>query len=438
MASLAISAVGLGKRYARAPRARHQNSLRDALGEGWRGLVAGSRGATDPSAGFWALRDVSFEIACGEAVGIIGLNGAGKSTLLKILSRIVTPTAGHARIAGRLGALLEVGTGFHQELTGRENIFLYGAILGMSRAEVAAKLEAIIAFSEVGDFVDMPVKRYSSGMYMRLAFSVAAHLEPDILLLDEVLAVGDATFQRKCIDFARRLESRGATILLVSHNMFNIKTMCRRVIYIRGGRVAYDGPTEEGLRLYEEDSYLADAAWYRPEAADRTLAVHRVELADETGSARTLFGFGERMRVKAHYATLAPIANPNVLVSIARADDTLCCNFSSAADGVALGTLDGSGTVELVTPPLSLVAGSYTVSIVVRRENFGRVACAQVGGRFHVHHPTFEPHVFGVFHEAGTWRATAGAAGGRAGDDAPGGRAARLAPPSCSPVHAPT
>ena len=223
-------------------------------------LFRGRRSENAEHETFWALRDASFEIARGENIGIIGLNGAGKSTLLKILSRITTPTVGYARVTGRLGALLEVGTGFHSELTGRENTFLYGAILGMSRAEVARKFDAIVDFSEIRDFIDTPVKRYSSGMYVRLAFAVAAHLDPEILLLDEVLAVGDVTFQRQCMDFARQLEQKGSTILFVSHNMFSIKTMCQRVIYLKQGQIAYDGPTDEGLRLYESDSKLGHRA----------------------------------------------------------------------------------------------------------------------------------------------------------------------------------
>ena len=255
---------------------------------------------------FWALQDASFDIARGENVGIIGLNGAGKSTLLKILSRITTPTVGYARVTGRLGALLEVGTGFHAELTGRENTFLYGAILGMSRAEVARKFDAIVDFSEIRDFIDTPVKRYSSGMYVRLAFAVAAHLDPDILLLDEVLAVGDVTFQRKCMDFARQLERKGSTILFVSHNMFSIKTMCQRVIYLKQGRIVFDGPTDEGLRLYESDSKLGPTPWFNP-PRDPSIVITDVELYGEHGEQKTMFEFGERMRVRICYRAFRPI-----------------------------------------------------------------------------------------------------------------------------------
>ena len=225
MNDIAISARGLGKRYRLLGKGGNPDSLRDMISGAFTGAFNRASQERAEREAFWALKDASFDIRRGENVGIIGLNGAGKSTLLKVLSRIVTPTTGEATITGRLGALLEVGTGFHPELTGRENAFLYGAILGMPRSEVARKFDAIVDFAEIGEFIDMPVKRYSSGMYVRLAFAVAAHLDPDILLLDEVLAVGDFTFQRKCMNFARSLEQRGSTILFVSHNMFSIKSM---------------------------------------------------------------------------------------------------------------------------------------------------------------------------------------------------------------------
>ena len=199
---------------------------------------------------FWALKDISFEVKKGEKIGIIGKNGAGKSTLLKILSRITDPTKGKVMIMGRVASLLEVGTGFHQELTGRENIFLNGAILGMKREEIKKKLDAIIAFSEIEKFLDTPVKRYSSGMYVRLAFAVAAHLEPEILLVDEVLAVGDAEFQKKCLGKMSDISSEGRTILFVSHNMQAIQTFCNKAIYLKDGKIAEAGEVSHIIRQY--------------------------------------------------------------------------------------------------------------------------------------------------------------------------------------------
>lgn len=404
MKDIVIRADHLGKRYRRLLRSVHHNSFRDALAAGVSAVVRGRRPESAVRDIFWALQDASFEIAHGENVGIIGLNGAGKSTLLKILSRIVTPTAGYARVTGRLGALLEVGTGFHWELTGRENTFLYGAILGMSRTEVARKYDAIVDFSEIADFMDTPVKRYSTGMYVRLAFAVAAHLDPDILLLDEVLAVGDLSFQRKCLDFARKLEQKGSTILFVSHNMFSIRTMCQRILYLKQGRIAFDGPTDEGLRLYESDSRLTTASWFN-EPGGPLVVINDVELYDQHGERKTIFKFGERMRIRIGYSALRPIEGPHFLFSFQRSDEVLCCNFSSYHDKLDLPRISGDGVIELLTPPLKLVSDRYTVSIAVRERGLRRLVGGQVGVSFHLRHDIFDPDEFGVFHEPGQWRA---------------------------------
>jgi lipopolysaccharide transport system ATP-binding protein len=212
----------------------------------------------EPSSDFWALRDVSFDVQPGEVIGVIGRNGAGKSTLLKILSRITEPTSGEARIRGRVASLLEVGTGFHPELTGRENIFLNGAILGMSKQEIRNKFDEIVAFAEIEKFIDTPVKRYSSGMYVRLAFAVAAHLEPEILIVDEVLAVGDFEFQRKCLGKMKEVGNSGRTILFVSHNLGAVQALCQRGIWLKSGCVAGDGTAEDVCRQYME-SGMSDA-----------------------------------------------------------------------------------------------------------------------------------------------------------------------------------
>src|SRR6266496_3800248 len=197
---------------------------------------------------FWALKNISFDINQGDVIGIIGRNGAGKSTLLKILSRITSPTSGHVIVRGRLASLLEVGTGFHPELTGRENIFLNGAILGMRKAEIVSKFDEIVAFSEVEKFLDTPVKRYSSGMYVRLAFSVAAHLNPEILVVDEVLAVGDMAFQKKCLGKMNEVSQGGRTVIFVSHNMAAVQNLCQRGIVLSEGKVLFNGPAEEAIQ----------------------------------------------------------------------------------------------------------------------------------------------------------------------------------------------
>jgi lipopolysaccharide transport system ATP-binding protein len=233
---LALRVDGIGKRY-RLGEANGYRTLREgiaSLGRRRRHV------ARQSSAEMWALRDVTFDVRSGEVVGVIGRNGAGKSTLLKVLSRITEPTEGEARVTGRVGALLEVGTGFHPELTGRENILLNGAILGMRRADIRRNLDAIVAFAEIERFLDTPVKRYSTGMQMRLAFAVAAHLEPEILVIDEVLAVGDAEFQRKCLGRMGNVAREGRTVLFVSHNMAAVESLCDRVLWLEGGRVGDD------------------------------------------------------------------------------------------------------------------------------------------------------------------------------------------------------
>src|SRR5690242_6170159 len=264
MSEIVIAVENLSKRYLIEHKPGGQGhkqytALRDVVGNEVRNLarkvINCARRRPVPPAGeieeFWALKNVSFEVKQGEVLGIIGRNGAGKSTLLKILSRITEPTEGRVRLCGRVASLLEVGTGFHPELTGRENIFLNGAILGMTRAEIRRKFDEIVAFADIERFLDTPVKRYSSGMSVRLAFAVAAHLEPEILVVDEVLAVGDAEFQKKCLGKMGEVAALDArTILFVSHNMAAIESLCTRCIYLESGQVKFDGPTPEAIREY--------------------------------------------------------------------------------------------------------------------------------------------------------------------------------------------
>ena len=262
MSDIAIRAENLGKRYERyEPRSKLLQWIglsRKPMG----GCGGGTLGGGEASASqFWALKGVSFEIKRGEVVGLLGSNGAGKSTLLKLLSRITEPTIGRADIYGRVGSLLEVGTGFHPDLTGRENVFLNGAFLGMSRADVRRRFDEIVAFAEVEQFLDTPVKHYSSGMYVRLAFSVAAHLEPEILIIDEVLAVGDAAFQQKSFEKMQSLVSRdGRTVLLVSHNVAAMRKLCEKGLYLADGSARLCGDIDEALRLYQRPACEAEAS----------------------------------------------------------------------------------------------------------------------------------------------------------------------------------
>jgi lipopolysaccharide transport system ATP-binding protein len=245
VADIVLKAEGLGKRYRLGAEA--------SLGQVFRNTAKRILGRpVPPPTDFWALSDVDFEIERGGVVGVIGRNGAGKSTLLKILSRITAPTTGRIRIEGRVSSLLEVGTGFHPDLTGRENIYMNGSILGMNRREIARKFDEIVAFAEIDGFLDTPIKRYSSGMYVRLAFAVSAHLEPDILVLDEVLAVGDAGFQRKCLGKMSEVAGHGRTVLFVSHNLPTVLALCGRSLYLEKGRLVASGPTTEIAALYQK------------------------------------------------------------------------------------------------------------------------------------------------------------------------------------------
>ena len=287
-----------------AGRAAH-NTLRDTLAAAARSPLAafGRRRAADDET-LWALRDVSFEVYPGEVLGVIGRNGAGKSTLLKILSRITEPTAGRAELYGRSGSLLEVGTGFHPELSGRENVFLNGAILGMSRAEIVRRLDEIVAFAEVERFLDAPVKHYSSGMYMRLAFAVAAHLEPEILIVDEVLAVGDAQFQRKCLGKMGSVAKEGRTVLFVSHNMAAVSNLCGRGVVLEGGRVAYAGTQAEAVARYLVGSTRGAAVSLR-ERTDRAgsgqARVVALEVRDAGGALLDVAASGQDVDVYLHF-----------------------------------------------------------------------------------------------------------------------------------------
>lgn len=264
MTDIAIRTENLSKKFIIGAQQQRHDTLRDWLMDAGRSLR--SRKERDQENEFWALRDVSFEVKRGEVVGVIGRNGAGKSTLLKILSRITEPTSGRAVINGRVGSLLEVGTGFHPELTGRENIFLNGAILGMRRTEIARKFDEIVEFAEIEKFLDTPVKRYSSGMYVRLAFAVAAHLEPEILLVDEVLAVGDAAFQKKCLGKMGDIAGEGRTVLFVSHNMAAVSQLCSHTIWLKTGICESYGYTSDVIRKYIATGnwHLAERRWDEP------------------------------------------------------------------------------------------------------------------------------------------------------------------------------
>ncbi|HXH20993.1 MAG TPA: ABC transporter ATP-binding protein [Dehalococcoidia bacterium] len=318
MGDIAIRAEALSKQY-RIGTVRHRHDmLREVLADGIARLF--SRDGQQRNRGdlIWAIRNVSFEVRHGEVKGIIGRNGAGKSTLLKILSRITEPTSGRAEIYGRVGSLLEVGTGFHPELTGRENIYLSGAILGMKKAEIARKFDAIVAFAEVEKFLDTPVKRYSSGMYVRLAFAVAAHLDPEILIVDEVLAVGDAVFQKRCLDHMAAMARSGRTVLFVSHNMDLIPRLCRTALLLRDGAVALEGPAPTVVAAYlaEQGTNGAGDLRRRRRSGDSRARFVRAQLVDQFGQPRRAHPSGEDLVLRMEVESTESIPDADLAVLI--------------------------------------------------------------------------------------------------------------------------
>jgi lipopolysaccharide transport system ATP-binding protein len=361
-----IELEGISKRY-RLGRIG-STSLRDSFERGWDHFRG--KGATEkPADGeFWALRDLSFAIQPGEMVGIIGENGAGKSTLLKILSRITEPTRGEAWLRGRPASLLEVGTGFHPELSGRENIFLNGAILGMRRHEIRKKFDEIVAFSEVEQFIDTPVTRYSSGMYVRLAFAVAAHLEPEILLVDEVLAVGDAAFQKKCLGKMGDVARQGRTVLFVSHNMASILALCERAILLKSGRVLGDGLPGEVVRAYLK-SESADEAIVLEERADRKGdgSARFVSCKVESIESGSFISSTSQLRFTLAYKSSGPLRHVRFLVTIYDYTNTGIYLFDSDAVGGIADVLPAEGVVSCTTDPINLTPGRCYINVALFR-----------------------------------------------------------------------
>jgi ABC-type polysaccharide/polyol phosphate transport system ATPase subunit len=312
----------------------------------------------------WALRDVSFEVKEGEALGIVGHNGAGKTTILKILSSITSPTQGEITVRGRLAALVEVSSGFHPELTGRENVHLHGAMLGMRRSEIRRKLDSIIDFSGVGQYIDIPVKRYSSGMYVRLGFSIAAHLDPDVLLLDEVLAVGDAAFQAKCLERIAELQKKGRTIVFISHDLGAVHRLCDRALLLRHGRVEMDGPSRSVIDQYQQMTFAGESTPVEDdpnsEAAARCTSIAFTS-PDSSDVVRT----GYPTVARFGYRASRRIAGAVFRVSIYWPSGYLCTQLSteSLAGGVCLET--GAGIIEFQCPVLPVVPGFYRVDLAI-------------------------------------------------------------------------
>ncbi len=361
----AIKVENLGKRYVIAHQPR-SDTLRDSIAQSARNLFRRSPATHEE---FWALRDVSFAIEQGEVVGIIGRNGAGKSTLLKILSRITEPTVGRITLKGRVASLLEVGTGFHPELSGRDNIYMNGTILGMSRAEIRSKFDEIVAFAEVDRFLDTPVKRYSSGMYVRLAFAVAAHLQPDILIVDEVLAVGDARFQKKCIGKMQQVSSgEGRTVIFVSHSMPAVQNLCARSLWLRDGQVAAFGESSPTIASYLADGARGERAAGQVMFSDPDFMIHRIEV---NGSTEPSLIAGQPCRFVLHYRCHNParFADGLGITLTVRLDEDKIVNLWSAySPEISLCPAD-EGRIECILPAWPFRENKLSIDIYVHALN---------------------------------------------------------------------
>jgi ABC-type polysaccharide/polyol phosphate transport system ATPase subunit len=370
MSDIAIRFDGISKRYG----LHHgwYRAVRNRLARLGRGASSAAPGKSNV---YWALRDVSFEVKRGETVGLIGPNGAGKSTILKILSRVTVPTLGSFKVNGRLGALIEVGAGFHFDLTGRENVYLNGAIMGMRKREIDAKFDQIVAFSEVEEFLDTPLKFYSSGMMVRLGFAVAAHVEPDILLVDEVLAVGDTAFQAKCLNKIAELKEQDRTIVLVSHTMPSILQHSSKVLWVDHGMVQAYGEPDETVERYLraiQKSVAETPEGEESAPSDSPIRISGVTVRDAGGRARGSIVYGQPASVEIEYVVTRPVDDPVVALTFHDVRGQALGGLTSRLDGVRLDGSEGTGTVRLVLAPVLFTRGSYGLSVAIRDSRIQR------------------------------------------------------------------
>lgn len=376
MSAVAIRVENLSKRYRLGTGTEQYDTLRDTIAAAAKApfrrfmRLSGSRGSDKET--LWALNDVSFEVQEGEVLGIIGRNGAGKSTLLKILSRITRPTSGRAEIFGRVGSLLEVGTGFHPELTGRENIYLNGAVLGMRKTEIDRQFDSIIDFAGIEQFLDTPVKRYSSGMFVRLAFAVAAHLDTEILLVDEVLAVGDMGFQKKCLGKMSEVTQQGRTVLFVSHNMGAIRKLCRTVLFIDSGTVAYKGDTEKGVEGYigtfsgqvsGQALVVVNRSMFSSSKGDR---ITGFEIVGINSQPLEYIRTGDPVVFRIHYEIDHMLRNPNIRLQILSENRIELLRLSTAViSGIHVPAVMGKARAELTLQRFPFTAGNYLLDLAL-------------------------------------------------------------------------
>jgi lipopolysaccharide transport system ATP-binding protein len=415
LSHVAIRAEGLSKQFRIGAVRGQYRTLREQMVSSLRSLGRRRERSARERPTIWGLKDVSFEVAHGEVVGIIGANGAGKSTLLKILARITEPTTGRAELDGRAGALLEVGTGFHPELTGRENVYLNGAILGMRKTDIDRNFDEIVAFAETGQFIDTPVKHYSSGMQMRLAFAVAAHLEPEILIIDEVLAVGDLNFQNKCLGKMRDVATQGRTVLFVSHNMGAIANLCSSALWLDGGKVVARGPVGETVSAYIQSvggARQGDTSRWRHKGTGDARFLDARSL-DTGGEPRATFGMGETLVVEFDMEFARTFPSLHMSVDIKRAETGLpILHLLNHDSGAAFEDLPvGKHRFAVEVPNCQLYPGSYVVSLFVsvpgklldHVEDVLTFSMVHSGGSKRT--SPFLPHL-GVVHAPSVWRET--------------------------------
>lgn len=391
------------------------NSIRDLIPAMFgRALPFTNNSDTLKKEEFWALHDVDFKVEKGEVLGIIGPNGAGKSTALKLLSGILRPNKGEIIINGKLSALIEVTAGFHPELTGRENIYLNGTILGMRKKEIDSKFASIVDFSELSEFIDTPVKRYSSGMYSRLGFSVAAHMEPDILLVDEVLSVGDIAFQAKCANKMRELLAADTTIILVSHNLALVQSLCKRVILIEGGKIFKEGATDEVIIHYQNLVYKKDEEKIRKKVYREdyklkldqpasVVSISGVLISDGEYKAKNIFQSEEPISITVEYSAKEAIENPIFNLDIARADGVICCSVNSKDSAIAVNRIAGIGKIKIDLGRINLAPGIYVARFSIWDKDMLRTYAKRNKDIFRIALSKFEREIKAVFLPQAKW-----------------------------------
>lgn len=361
---------------------------------------------------FWALDDVSFNVEQGEVLGIIGHNGAGKSTILKLLSKVTYPDSGNIKTKGRMAALIELGAGFHPDLSGRENVYLNGSILGLKRHEIDAQFDNIVEFAGLEKFIDTPIKRYSSGMYVRLAFAVAAHVRADILLVDEVLSVGDMAFQQKSLAKMNELRDSGATIIFISHNMWSVSRFCRRTFLLNKGHIEAEGNPDEIIEIYrrkEREDLLnktrsAEIGTEPDNQTNGETAITRVELLDKYRQPKNQFDSQEGLFICAHYVAPDPIESPRFLIRIRRADGLICYNLSNKnGPEFTQRQIHGVGTFQVYVDPLQLVPDIYSVDVFIADAEKPLVYASRSGEIFHINGNVSSNDTAGIFEPHSEW-----------------------------------